>query len=496
MKSSVLLKDEYNCAETKQPEKAIGPSVLFLNLPHEQQIMRRYMCSSLAPNYLFPPQELIALAGIIKDFKKKEAFLLDCIAEKLDMEKTIKTIAKISPGVIVTICGFEIIEKDLEKINVIKTIYPNTPVVLFGHYPTQFPSEILENSHVDYIILGEPDLIFSELYDVLAGLKPADEVQGIAFRNKNGTITLNSAIQRITNPNKLPAPAYELLKIEHYNEPFMPQPFGMIQSARGCPYQCNYCVKSFGTKLTLLTPERMMEEVAYLHEKFQIRSLRFIDDTFTAVPKRVIEFCKLLIESNIKIQWTCLSRVDTINDEMLKWMRKAGCKRIYFGVESGSEKVLRYLNKEVDLNEAQRNLLLCRKNKIETAGFFMLGYPIEDNEDLKKSIEFAKKSKLSFIAVALITPYPGTVLYAKLKDQINFSLLPYKNEFKDPNILDTYLKNETFFFRKFYLRPMYLKDNFLVLMSNAPELIKIFASILYFILKNRKIHAFKYMRSK
>lgn len=473
-----------------------NPSVLLLNLPHHAQVMRRYMCSSLAPNYLFPPQELLSLGGIVREWKQAPVYLLDAIAEKMDTDAVIETIRSQSPGIIVTIAGFEMIETDLQQVAQIKAVFPDTPVVLFGHYPTQFPQEILQRFPVDYIILGEPDLIFSELYDALAGQRPPEEVAGIAYRNAYGEVTVMKDYRRVPDPNRLPSPTYDLLKIEHYHEPFMPKPFGMVQSARGCPYQCNYCVKSFGTKLTLLTPERMMEEVRSLHERFGIRSLRFIDDTFTAVPKRVVEFCRLMVASGLNIQWTCLSRVDTVNEEMLGWMKKAGCKRIYFGVESGSPKILDYLNKEVDVEQARENLLTCRKMGIETAGFFMLGYPVETAEDLEHSIDFAIRSKLSFIAVAEITPYPGTALYNRLRDRVDFSLFPYKNEFKDRTLHENFLKNERIFFRRFYLRPRYLWHNFAILARNAREIAGIFAGMVTLMVKSRRLYAFKYMRSK
>src|ERR1051325_2142216 len=167
-----------------------------LNLPHETRIMRRYMCSSLAPNYLFPPQELIALGGIVREWKKDEVHLIDAIAENLDEQGVDERLHTLQPQLVITISGFESFEKDMEQIRRVKKHFPKTKIVLFGHYPTQFPAEILEKVPVDYIILGEPDLVFSQLYDCLKNNLDLREVKGIAYK-RDGEIIIQQGEGRI-----------------------------------------------------------------------------------------------------------------------------------------------------------------------------------------------------------------------------------------------------------------------------------------------------------
>ena len=429
-------------------------SILFLNLPNKERIQRRYMCSYNTPTFLFQPVEMLSLAAIAREWKSMKPSLLDAIAEGKTQGETLGVIKELNPNIIVSISGFECFEDDMNEIKAIKEEFEAIPVVLFGHYATEFPKEIMSKIPVDYIIHGEPDLIFSELMDSLKEDLDIESIKGISYRVGDDIIHQFGA-KRIPDPNQLPMPAFDLLKNHLYSEPFFPQPYALLQSARGCPYQCNYCVKSFGTKLTALTPENTMAQLERNIELFNIKSFRFIDDTFTAVPKRVIDFCKLLIEKDYRLRWSCLSRPDTLNAEMLEWMRKAGCTRLYIGMESGSQKVLDFYNKKIDKKVSMENILKAKELGFELMGFFMVGAPGETKEDLDESINFSIKAGFNFVDVTGLTPYPGTALFKKMENQLDFSLLPYKNEFvNDDQEVKAYMYQKKFF-RRFYIRPTF-----------------------------------------
>ncbi len=412
------------------------------------------MCSYHAPNMLFPPQELMALAGIVKEWKKGKVDLLDAMAEQLNLEQTLERIGEIKPDIIVTITGFSCFEDDMETFDAIHRQFPEAVTVVFGHYATQFFREILQRYSFHYVIMGEPDMIFSKLYDAITGTVPVKEVEGIAYK-PNGELIIQEGEPRIAHPEELPMPAYDLLKPDCYFEPFMEAPFGLIQSARGCPYSCNYCVKSFGRRLTYRTPQQIIDEIIFLKKHHGIRSLRFIDDTFTVSTKRVIEVCQLMIENELNISWTCLSRVDSLKPEMLPWMQKAGCKRIYFGIESGSPKVLAYLDKEGNPAEALASLKACKKYDIETLGFFLVGAPVETDEDHEMSVRFAREAELDYVVVSELMAYPGTPLFDQVKAELDFSVLPYRNRWRDPERRKSNMQREKDFYKRFYLRPAY-----------------------------------------
>lgn len=459
--------------------------VVLLNPPHPTPLQRRYMCSYNAVNMLLPPQELMALGGICKEFNDVQTTLIDCIAENLNTENLMAQLTAIQPHVIVSIQGFECFEQDINELNQIKRHLPGASLVLFGHYATVFPDEILQKTSIDIIIKGEPDLIFRDLLDALLHQRPLETVNGIAFKTATG-ILQTVGESRVREPDKLPMPAYELLKSDRYYEPFMKAPLGLIQSARGCPYSCNYCVRSFGKKLTYRTTEQIIEEIIYLKQTFGIRSLRFIDDTFTVHTNRVIEICKRMVELNLDLEWTCLSRLDTLRPEMLPWMKKAGCKRIYFGVESGSPKVLKSLNKDIDLTYGEQVIRNCKNNGIETLGFFIVGAPAEDEVEFQKSIEFAIRSQLDYVTVSELILYPGTVLYEQLKQEVDFSLLPYSNTWKDHTLAKRNSERARRFYRQFYFRKSYLLAKIIHATTHPLEYLQNILKLAAYILKPQK----------
>jgi radical SAM superfamily enzyme YgiQ (UPF0313 family) len=212
----------------------------------------------------------------------------------------------------------------------------------------------------------------------------------------------------------------------------------------------------------------MFQQVRNLALYQHIKSYRFIDDTFTATPKRVIEFCKLIIENNLShIKWSCFSRADTLNKEMLEYMKKAGCSRIYFGIESGSPKVLNYYNKNYVIDKAIKDIVFCKKLGIETIGLFMVGSPVETVEDLSESIQMAINCEFDFITAFQFVIYPGTAMYEQYNTDIVFSVFPYKNKFKDERINYKATRHQKIFFRRFYFRLKTIKTVFNIFKKNG-----------------------------
>ena len=443
------------------------------------------MCSYNAPNILLPPQELLALAGIAKSVSGVQAFLIDAIADGLTLSETQQQIGSIGPDLIIAIHGFECFEDDINALNNIKEASPKAPLVLFGHYASLFHTEILQKALVDIVIIGEPDLIFKNLLEVITSNGLLSDVGGIGYKIGDEIFSQPSDM-RIPHPENLPMPAYELLHADKYFEPFLKPPFGLIQSARGCPYNCNYCVRSFGKRLTYRTTEQIIEEIQFLKSTHGIKSFRFIDDTFTVHTNRVIEICKKMIDQKINLEWSCLSRVDTLKDEMIDWMRKAGCIRIDFGIESGSERVLESLDKKVDLKKALDTLHKCKSAGIETLAFFIVGAPAEQEEDFRKSVEFAKQANFDYVIVSELIPYPGTKMFDDVSAEVDFQLFPYKNQWSDPAIRSRNKQREKDFYKLFYYRPSYLLQRLVKFSQNPIAYLSNFYMLTKFIIGDKK----------
>ncbi|MCO5233290.1 MAG: B12-binding domain-containing radical SAM protein [Chitinophagales bacterium] len=423
--------------------------VLFVNLPFPARFTRRYMCTYTSATSLFPPYELMAAAGQVRNIENTEIEFIDCIADEIDELQLSKLIAKFQPDIMLSLVGMDSFEKDISCINYLKSNFPYIQQVIFGHYPTTFPKEIIKKSKVDIVIMGEPDIT---ICDIVNSFKSKDytNVQGITYKRGNEIYVQQQ--KRIIDINHLALPTHDLIDATKYFEPFMPAPFGMIQTSRGCPFKCNFCVTTYGSKYTVKSPIKIIDELKWMIDLHQIKSFRIIDDTFTIQKKKVLDFCDLMIQNNLNLKWTCLSRVDTVTKEMLIKMKEAGCQRIYFGIESGSQEVLDYYRKDINRDKIKEAIQLCENIGIDTVGLFMTGLPTETEKDFQETLFLAKQLPLTFAGVGELTPYPGTDLYEKVKEFIDFSLFPYRLKFKEEKISSVSIKRRNIFHRSFYFR--------------------------------------------
>ena len=399
--------------------------VVLLNLPYKKRIVRRSVASYYAPNFLIPPLELMSLGSIVKEWKKESVWLIDAIAENRELPKVIKELKKIGPDLIVMILGFNSFPLDIIAINKIKKEYKNTTIAGFGYLPTQFPEETLKKSKLDIIIMNEPEHTFSEIYDHLKENKSLKKIRGIAYK-ENGKITVNLLRKRIQNLDKLPFPDHSLIKLNNYNESFLGRSIGCIISERGCPYKCIYCVKVYGDKLVSRSAENILSEIEHLVNINRVRNIRFMDDTFCLNRKRLKNICKGLIGRQLNIKWTCLTRLDLLDKDMLDLMKKSGCQRMYIGIESGSQRILDYYKKGITVNIIKEKVSLTKRIGIEVSGFFIVGAPIETDDDITRSIKLAKDLDLEYIIVTKLQYWPGTKLFLDQKKEINFTLFPGK----------------------------------------------------------------------
>ena len=426
--------------------------VVFLSLPHRAPLDRRYMCTRYSPMFFFPPHELLQLATCAREWNQAEIRFLDAIAEECDEAAVHSFIAQQSPDAVVSLIGIESVSDDLAVMDRIKAAFPQMTCVVFGFYPTAFSEMVLRNSRVDFVLRGEPEVTFSNYLKTRNEGGPIDTISGLAGRREDGSLFVNPE-ERILDFEKLPFPDYTLLDVRKYEEGLVEGPCGAIFTARGCPFQCNYCTTTYGRRLVQKSPETVLAEVKALL-RAGVRVVRFLDDTFTVSKSRVIAICRGLVEQGIFVRWACLSRVDTLDEEMLAWMKRAGCVRILVGVESYSRKVLDYLNKPGDPQEFNARLGLIRKAGIESVGFILVGAPVETEQDFQETLRGVLASPLDLVGVNILTPYAGTPFFEKVKHDIVFSLIPYECRFKDESISLNAMKRERTLYMRFYLRPI------------------------------------------
>jgi radical SAM superfamily enzyme YgiQ (UPF0313 family) len=292
----------------------------------------------------------------------------------------------------------------------------NITVILGGAHATILPEETLKNvPEIDVIVRGEGEQTTLELVKALGLSGDIDQVSGITYR-KGNSIKSTPLRPPILELDALPFPAFHLLPMKKYR---LHPPFGRrspvmpIITSRGCPYRCVFCSKSvFGRRYRSNSPSYVVDEIRLLNEKFGVREIKFYDDTFTLDKKRVVAICRLLKEQGIDIPWTCETRVDLVTTELLGVMKDAGCYMIEYGVESGSQRVLNNLKKDITLEKTVEVFKSTHEAGIETVAYFMLGSPEETSETIDETIEFAKEIDPDFVQFSITTPYPGTELYS------------------------------------------------------------------------------------
>ncbi len=334
------------------------------------------------------------------------------------------------------------------------------------------PEETLVSaSEIDIIVRGEGDETIIELLRALENNQPLDVIPGISFR-ENGKV-INTADRTSTvDMDALPFPAYHLLPWQKY-KPHPPHglalPFAAVVTSRGCPYRCAYCSKPvFGSKFRAQSPERVIEEVAYLKEKFGVKEIAFYDDSFTLDKKRVHAIAEGIIDRGLKVSWTCETRVNLVDRELLRHIKQAGCYAIAYGIESGSAEIIKTLQKDITLEQAEEAVRVSREAGLQVIGYFMLGSPGETTETVRQTIDFARKLKVDFAQFSVTTPFPGTELYdlymQDRQDKIPWESFVYAGTdnpttpvFESSELsrgdLKYWIRRA---YRKFYLRPAYL----------------------------------------
>lgn len=312
--------------------------------------------------------------------------------------------------------------------------------IAFGTHVTPIPVETMRAyPALDFVLVGEPDLTLRDLLDFLenrfedrppalrkifettdpsykvydgddvrAGLR---QIKGLAWRNGE-EIMLNFPRPFIANLDDLPIPMHELLPLQSYRMPLIKGPFTFIVTSRGCPAGCTYCIKhvSYQYSTRLRSPELLVEEMWRL-KKLGIHNIHMYADLFTVNRDQVMKLCDLMIEEDIQIRWTCNSRVDYVDEEMLKRMGQAGCRLISWGIESGNEQILRNVRKGAYPDKAQRALRWSKEAGIMNWGYFIIGLPGESEETIKETIAFSKKLPLDIALFHVAAPYPGTPFF-------------------------------------------------------------------------------------
>lgn len=361
------------------------------------------------------PESLCLLAAsVLKNLKNFEVKILDAQTRDYTLEQTTNKILEYSPdylGFGVTILSIDSAGKIARKVK--KST--NTKVIVGGPQVTLLPEESMgAYSAFDFGVIGEGEETLVNLLNSLEKKQSIKSVKGIIYR-ENKRIVKTPPARLIENLDELPMPAWHLLgDLALYSKSISRSwrfPAFSFLSSRGCPGLCIFCPKLYGRRIRAYSVERLIKVVDHLQKKYNIKHLDFYDDNFVVFRDRLKKFCSHIIKNKTDLTWTCLSRVNYMDKETVQLMKRAGCKKIEFGIESGNQEILDFEKKGITLEQVRNAVTLAHNSGIETAGFFIIGHPLETKKTIRETINFAKSLPLDDCFFSYMVPYPGTELY-------------------------------------------------------------------------------------
>jgi len=423
-----------------------------------------YEGSMIKPGGIYsPPLGLAAIAGAL-DSAGHSVRVADL--NRIDEKSFVDEITAFGPEYVGIGFNTPLAEEAFRLSRLIKAVGKDIIVVAGGVHPSSMPGEVLKESSIDIVCIGEADFSITE---IVAG-KPLESIPGIAYR-KNGAHRISPGKQFIQDLDRLAYPAWKHFDIKSYKTTRLltrNNPTGWIETSRGCPYGCIYCNKTvFGRTFRVKSTSRVVDEIQYML-KSGFREIHIADDCFTADINRAKDICREILRRGVVFDWATVTgiRADRVDRELLLLMRRAGCYRVYFGIETGSEDILRIINKGETLEDIRRAVAMSKKAGLETFGFFMLALPGETEKTMQETIDFAKELKLDMAKIAITIPLPATEYYEQLKKQgriketkwSKYNLyFPARELFDHPtvdwDVVEAYNRK---FYRTFYFDPRFI----------------------------------------
>lgn len=386
-------------------------------------------------SHTLPPLGLCYLAAVLreKDFDVK---LLDAPGLFLSMGETVDEIVKLKPDYVCISATIISIYPAVDLVNELKKKI-NAKIILGGPHVSAVPEETMKRfPEFEVAILGEGELTLLELIETFEKKGDLGKVDGLIFK-KDDKLIKTKPRELIKDLDTLPLPAYDLLPklAENYRPSKLTYhrlPSTSVITSRGCPFQCIFCDRSvFGNKWRFHGADYIIKLIKWLHDDFGIIDFYFTDDHFTVNKERLKKICNVIIDSKLDITWSTIGRLDSVDSEMLELMKRAGCKQIAYGIESGSQEVLDFIKKKLTIDQIKKGIKLTKDVGLEAKGLFMVGAPIETKETLEQTMNLIKEIKLDYVSMSAFTPIPGSEIY---KDATKYG--EFDDDWKKMNLWD------------------------------------------------------------
>lgn len=428
------------------------PHVTLVNPPYPQGAHKHPPFTPLGLGYL--------AAVLLKNNYKVD--VIDCQVLNTSYEEVKRKLTKRKPDIVGITSTTLTYKSALRIAEIVKELNPKCLTILGGCHATFWDDKVFQDSqNIDVIVRGEGEQTILELVKRFEQDKPFHDVLGITCR-KGGKIVQNSIRSYIEDLDSLPFPAHHLWPISHlkkYGKVIFP-----VMTSRGCTFWCEFCtaVRMFGRRYRARTPKNVVDELEFLQKNYGAEQFTFYDDTFTVNQVRTAEICDEITKRKLKIEWDCETRVDMVSKELLKKMKKAGCFAVWYGLESGSQKLLNAMGKGISLNQVLRAFKWTKDVGLMAVVGVILGSPNETKETAWETIEFVERLNPDDVGYYIATPYPGTPMYETVKEKGWLRVTDFDKYdtatpiFELPTMTMQELREiREEAFHRFYLRPQY-----------------------------------------
>jgi radical SAM superfamily enzyme YgiQ (UPF0313 family) len=410
-----------------------------------------------------PGMGMLVLAAVARTLGYR-VHLIDAKRQGSSVEEVARAIAALRPdylGLSATTISVHNAARIAEQV---KGRLPAVVTLLGGPHVSAIPERTLAAfASIDFGVAGEGERSLFDLLARLAEGRPVESVAGLVFR-RDGRVIANERAPYVEDLDSLPEPAWDLLPdFPHRFHPslfsYPRTPVATLITSRGCPFSCSFCDRSTSGKQGRMHGVDYVVRLCRRLLALGVRHVIFVDDLFTVRKRRVVELCEAFLDHRLDFTWSCNSHPNLLDLETMKLMKRAGCWQIAYGIESGSQRILDVVKREVRIPRMRETLRMTRAAGIRTKGYVMIGHPTEGLDSLAETAEFLKTVELDLCQITKFTPYPGTPAYPTIgahgtfdenwerMNAMNFVFLPHG---LDEDVLETYFDH---LYRVFYSRP-------------------------------------------
>ena len=359
---------------------------------------------------IFPSLALAGLAAWIRQHEYPVG-LIDLHVENLFPKDAAGRVREFAPDIVALTSKTLGWPAVIEIAQMVRATCPNALVVVGGPHMSIYAKESLTWDCFDVAVVGDGEETMLEICDRVESGSEIDDCLGTVVRTKGGEIIQNPPRPLPKDINRYPMTAWDLIPVKDYHCLTLLKPFATMVTTRGCPWHCGYCSQVYSEKLRFRSVELVVEEMEFLEKNYGVKEIVFFDETFTIGKKRMRKFAELVQQRGLSVKFNIRARVDTVDREVVRDLKKAGLRSIHMGVEAGTNRVLKIMNKQITREQTEQAFRICREEGVDTRGYFMVGYYDSTPADVEDMIKFASGIGLDWASFSVATALPATDLY-------------------------------------------------------------------------------------